>query len=104
EAVYADVSPRRQLADLWQCFDRDARRRMHGDVDGHKIGSPQDFRVEMLDREIDAIHDRPFALEQSCGFRETEWLTADFIWVYQGHPHSGDLLRCYQFDRPGQLA
>jgi hypothetical protein len=58
---------------------------VHRDIDGHKIGSAQHLRVEAFDRQVEAIDDDTFGLQQRRRFRETERLATDFVRIYQNH-------------------
>src|ERR687896_191374 len=81
EPIDAEVRLRGEPPDARQGLHRDAGSGMHPHIDGHQVGVPQDFGIELLQRKIEAAHRKALALEPCGRLRQGKRLPPQLIGV-----------------------
>ncbi len=74
--------------DAWQRLERDARRGVHGQIDGDHAGAAQHLGVEAIERQIQAVHPKSGPFQPGGGLGEPERLTAELVGVDQSDEHT----------------
>ncbi len=74
--------------DAWQRLERNARRGVHGQIDGDHAGAAQHLGVEAIERQIQAVHPKSGPLQPGGGLGEPERLTAELVGVDQSDEHT----------------